>query len=35
MLPPLVFAAIDSLMRAFAFVFVFGLVATLYRMIVG
>jgi hypothetical protein len=35
MLPPLLFAAIDSLMKAFAFVFLFGLIATLYRMVLG
>ncbi len=35
MLPPLLLAAIDSLMKAFAFVFLFGLIALLYRMVLG
>jgi hypothetical protein len=35
MMPPLLFNAIDSFMQAmlFLFVFVFGLVAILYRMV--
>jgi hypothetical protein len=35
MLPPLLLAAIDSLMKALALVFLFGLIAILYRMAVG
>ena len=34
MMPPLLFNAIDSFMQAMLFLFVFGLVAIIYRMVV-
>ena len=33
MMPPLLFNAIDSFMQGMLFLFVFGLVAILYRMV--